>query len=100
MTDFGDQPPRRYFVDQGGRRVLIGLTLAETTEFETLDSLRALDESGNNVGWDENGIPATTRQNRWLELYSQHDRAWRQWMAETYADRRRGLEFINQVRVT
>ncbi len=100
MTDFGDQPPRRYFVDQAGRRVLIGLTLEETTEFETLDSLPALDESGNHVAWDENGVPTTTREKRWLELYSKHDQAWRQWMAETHSTRRGTLEFINQVRVT
>jgi hypothetical protein len=28
--------PRRYFVDKNGRRVLIGLTIEETFEFETL----------------------------------------------------------------
>ena len=57
MTDFGEQPPRRYFVDQAGRRVLIGLSLEETTEFETLDSLPALNESGNLVAWDEKRSP-------------------------------------------
>lgn len=57
MTDFGDHSPRRYFVDRDGRRVLIGLTLEETTEFETLDSLPALDQSGNQMAWDEDGVP-------------------------------------------
>ena len=100
MTDFGDHSPRRYFVDEIGRRVLIGLTIEETSEFETLDSLPALDENGNHVARDEKGIPTTTREKRWLELYSKHDQAWRQWLAESYADRRQGgLGFINQDRV-
>ena len=34
MTDFGDHSPRRYFVDENGCRVLIGLTIEETFEFE------------------------------------------------------------------
>lgn len=95
MTDFGDHSPRRYFVDKDGRRVLIGLTIEETFEFETLDSLPALDESGTHVAWNENGIPTTTREKRWLELYSIHDKAWKQWMVETYADRCGSLTFIN-----
>ena len=99
MTDFGEHSPRRYFVDENGRRVLIGLTVEETSEFETLDSLPALGESGDHIAWNQNGIPATTREKRWLELYSQHDGAWRQWLAETYADSRGGLGFINQDRV-
>ena len=50
--------------------------------------------------WDENGLPTTTREKRWLELYSKHDDAWRQWMVETYADRSGSLTFINKDRVT
>jgi len=87
MIEPANHAPRRYFADHKGRRVLIGLTVEETLEFETLDCLPALDESGNHVAWDENGIPATTREKRWLELYGKHDEAWRTWMAETYADR-------------
>lgn len=100
MTDFGGHSPRRYFVDENGRRVLIGLNIEETREFDTLDGLPALDESGNHVAWDENGIPTTTREKRWLELYSKHDTAWSRWLAEIYPDRRGGLGFINQDRVT
>jgi hypothetical protein len=87
MTDPRDDSPRRYFVDNNERRVLIGLTIEETLEFERLDSLPAFDESGNHVAWGANGMPPTTREKRWLELYSKHDTAWRQWMVETYADR-------------
>jgi hypothetical protein len=75
VIDPGDLSPRRYFVDQNGRRVLVGLTIEETFEFETLDSL------------NENEPPTTTRERRWLELYGKHDKAWREWMVETYPDR-------------
>jgi hypothetical protein len=100
MTEFRDHSPRRYFVDQAGRRVLIGLTVEETTEFETLDSLPARDASGNQIAWNENGVTAATREKRWLELYGKHDQAWRQWMAETYEDRRGSPAFLNQARMT
>lgn len=96
MTDPMGHLPRRYFVDKNGRRVLIGLTIEETFEFETLDSLPAVDEAGHHVAWDEDGIPTTAREQRWLELYSKHDRAWREWMVETSADRCRDLSIINQ----
>ena len=98
MADFGGHSPRRYFVDENGRRVLIGLTIEETSEFETLDCLPALDESGNHVAWDEGGCPTNSREKSWLELYSKHDEAWRRWMFETCADRQ-NLGFINQDRV-
>ena len=87
MTEFGEHSPRRYFVDTGGRRVLIGLTIEETFEFETLDNLPALDESGIHVAWNEDGLPTTTREKRWLELYNKHDEAWTKWMVAASADR-------------
>lgn len=95
MTDPTGQMPRRYFVDENGRRVLIGLSIEETFEFETLDNLPALEEGGNQAAWDEDGIQTTTRERRWLELYGKHDRAWRQWMVKTAADRSGNLTFIN-----
>lgn len=36
MIDQRRNAPRRYFVDAQGRRVLIGLSLQETAEFEAL----------------------------------------------------------------
>ena len=75
--------PRRYFVDKNGRRVLIGLTIEETFEFETLDSLPAFDDSGGHA----DRTVTTTREKRWLELYAKHDEAWREWIVATYADR-------------
>ena len=78
MTSFGNNAPRRYFVDAGGRRVLIGLTLEETFEFERLDSQPALDQAdrpgrcaarascgrltANSAGW--NCMPSTKAPGR------------------------------------
>ena len=45
--------PRRYFVDGIGRRVLIGLTLEETFEFERLDNEQ--NEVSTEAVWDERG---------------------------------------------
>jgi hypothetical protein len=100
MTDFGNHSPRRYLVDQNGRRVLVGLSTREISEFENLDGLPPLGERGNRVAWDENGIPSTLRENRWLELYVKHDAAWRQWMIETCPNRTESLRFINLDGVT
>jgi hypothetical protein len=76
MTDpRDDHSPRRYFVGQNGWRVSVGLTIKEAFGFKTLDSLPALDRSGNHGAWDENGILTTTRENRWPELYCEHQAA-------------------------
>lgn len=76
MTGSTNNAPRRYFVDGGGRRVLIGLTPEETFEFERLDSEVAAD--GCDV-W-----PAAGEQRR-LELYEKHQGAWKAWMAQSRA---------------
>jgi hypothetical protein len=66
MTDFGGHSPRRYFVDKEDRHVLIGLTIGETFEFETLDSPPALDESGNHMAWDRMEFqPSRVRSAGW-----------------------------------
>lgn len=65
----------RQTIDANGRRVLIGLTSAETREFETLDSLSPSD--GNRVAWTFDGVPTTSREKRWLQLYTKHDEAWK-----------------------
>jgi len=94
MTSPRGHSPRRYFVDGGGRRVLIGLTIEETLEFETLDNLPALDETGGHVARDENGAPTTTREKRWRELYCKHDTAWMEWKTRAQADRREASGFV------
>ena len=92
-TDLSSDSPRRYFVDNDGRRVLIGLTFEETFEFEKLDHLPALRASSAHVLWD--GLPAAKQAERWRELYARHDEAWTKWMAETRAGRGGHLRFIN-----
>ena len=67
----------RYTIDENRRRVLVGLTSAETQEFETLDSLPPSDSSGNRIAWTFGGEPTTDREKRWLELYTKHDEAWK-----------------------
>jgi hypothetical protein len=94
MTDLGYDSPRRYFVDHAGRRVLVGLSPEETVEFEALDSLAAANQCGGQVLWKEAGFAASTRDQRWLELYAKHEEAWGRWMA----DRRsagENLPFLN-----
>jgi hypothetical protein len=65
----------RHTLDENGRRVLIGLTSAETREFETLDSISPSD--GDRVAWTFDGVPTTSREKRWLQLYTKHDEAWK-----------------------
>ena len=67
----------RHTIDANGRRVLVGLTSAETREFETLDSLPPSD--GGRVAWTFGGMPTTSREKRWLQLYTKHDEAWKIW---------------------
>jgi hypothetical protein len=69
----------RHTLDENGRRVLVGLTSAETREFETLDALSPSD--GNCVAWTFDGVPTTSREKRWLQLYTKHDEAWKTWKA-------------------
>lgn len=79
-----DQLPKRYGVDENGRRVLLGLSVEETFEFETLDDLAPLDETGAVMAWRD-GVPITDREKRWLELYKKHDTAWRKMLADRLA---------------
>jgi hypothetical protein len=95
MTDLSNDSPRRYFVDNHGRRVLVGLTIEETSEFEALDNLAALNRRAEHVLWEQNGFPVTKQEKRWLELYTKHDKAWSNWMADTRASRNGNLPFLN-----
>jgi hypothetical protein len=54
---------------------MVGLSIEETFEFETLDDI-APTENGGNVAWRE-GVPTTGRERRWLELYQKHHAAWK-----------------------
>ncbi|MGL9621384.1 hypothetical protein QRQ56_25545 [Bradyrhizobium sp. U531] len=93
MIDQRHNAPRRYFVDAQGHRVLIGLSLEETTEFETLDlaptgTMQIVAETGM-------GQVAAIDDGRWLELYSKHEGAWRVWIAQSQAGRTQDLGFVN-----
>jgi hypothetical protein len=90
MSDFRSNSPRRYFPDNNGRRVLIGLTIEETAEFEKLDNSTPADVRG-----EQTGSAAANQQQRWLELYSKHDQAWIRWMADTRARQSENLPFLN-----
>ena len=79
MTSPTYNAPRRYFVDGGGRRVLIGLTPEETFEFERLDSEQAQ-------------VAPDAGERRRLELYEKHEGAWRAWMAQSRTERREGFK--------
>jgi len=71
-----DQLPKRYHIDEDGHRVLLGLSIEETFEFETLDDLAPRDETGTYIAWRD-GVPITSREKRWLELYQKPDEAWK-----------------------
>jgi hypothetical protein len=73
----------RHTSDQKGRRVLVGLSAEETREFETLDALSPSDGSGNRIAWTFGGDPTTSREKRWLELYTRHDEAWKTFKNES-----------------
>jgi hypothetical protein len=104
---FPDPLPRRYFVDGDGARVLIGLSIEETREFEAIDTRPARREPDDIAStaaplmpgdalWGETAGSAAARQTRWLELYRKHDAAWRRWLRETAAGDLPHLVKINQ----
>ncbi|MFT4115659.1 hypothetical protein [Bradyrhizobium sp.] len=91
MTDQADKhhAPRRYFVDAEGHRVLIGLSSEETSEFEALDGILALDTTTGRA--TDGAIRAT----RWLQIYEKHDAAWKTWIAQSRAEHARNSIFVN-----
>lgn len=83
--------PRRYFVDAGGRRVLIGLTPEETFEFERLDSGQAPGQGGMHAAPHGRDLRPDAGERRRIELYEKHEGAWRAWMAQSRTERREGF---------
>lgn len=88
LTDLMNNAPRRYFVDAVGQRVLIGLTLEETFEFERLDSEQMIDHEGVKAAANDDRLWSGAGGRRWLELYEKHEGAWKVWMAQSRTDRR------------
>ena len=58
-----------YILDGDGNRVLIGLTMDETREFERLDELMS------NVSFAPTDDSRSLNERRWLVLYDQHEAA-------------------------
>jgi hypothetical protein len=58
--------------DSFRRRVLIGLTFLETSEFERLDTEPPIDEHGHILRWETDDESFPPNQARWLELYKKH----------------------------
>jgi len=58
-----------YVLDSDGNRVLIGLTLDETREFEGLDELMS------NVSFVPTDDSRSLNERRWLVLYDKHEAA-------------------------
>lgn len=85
MIDLRNNAPRRYLVDAGGRRVLIGLTLEETFEFERLDSQPVADLADSQVACGKNDLWPIAGEQRWQELYAKHEGAWKAWIAQNLA---------------
>src|SRR3954469_3054772 len=95
MIEQRHNAPRRYFVDAQGHRVLMGLSLEETAEFEALDlSPKQTGQVAETALSKESAAPDEVR---WLELYSKHERAWRAWIAQSQAERTQDLGFVNYV---
>ena len=69
----GTRPPiDSYCRDTFGRLVLVGLTYAETQEFEKLDARPPVDEDGNHLPFPDEGDSMSSQGTRWLELYEKH----------------------------
>jgi hypothetical protein len=66
---------RSHTRDTFGRKVLIGLTFAETREFEILDAQPPVDEDGNLLRWEIEEQSFPSNHARWLELYKKHREA-------------------------
>jgi hypothetical protein len=94
MIDQKTHAPRRYFVDGQGQRVLIGLSLAETAEFEALD-LSPMATSAAPDGGGSSAGSLRAEDTRWIELYSKHEQAWRNWIAQSRAEQAQDLAFVN-----
>ena len=76
-----------YFLDAEGNRILIGLTLEETREFERLDELMS------NVSFVPTDDSRSLNERRWLVLYDKHDAAVRRYISTQNAKALRALRW-------
>ena len=70
-----NHPFQTFAVDAFGNRVRVGLTYAETLEFEELDATEPLDHEGNPLPWDAQSEAVRRSEDRWFELYRKHEAA-------------------------
>ena len=68
-----------YILDSDGNRILIGLTLDETREFECLDELMS------NVSFVPTDDSRSLNERRWLVLYDKHEVAVRIYLSNENA---------------
>lgn len=74
-----------YVLDADGNRILIGLTLDETREFERLDELIS------NVSTAPSDDSRSINERRWLVLYDKHEAAVRSYLTDENARALRAL---------
>jgi hypothetical protein len=70
-----NHPFHTFALDAFGNRVRVGLTFAETLEFERLDALEPLDGEGNPLPWDCQSEAVRSSEDRWFELYRKQEEA-------------------------
>ena len=70
-----NHPFHTFALDAFGNRVRVGLTHAETLEFERLDALEPLDDQGNPIPGDAQSEVVRRSEDRWFELYRRHEDA-------------------------
>jgi hypothetical protein len=70
-----NHPFHTFALDAYGNRVRVGLTYAETLEFERLDADEPCDEQGNPLPWDAQSEAVRRSEDRWFELYLKHETA-------------------------
>jgi hypothetical protein len=85
--------PRRYCVDGEGQRVLVGLTFQETLEFEALDTIPADRAYTRPEACREEA--KDTRKQRWVQLYTKHETAWREWKVSQQNSHQNGIRLDN-----
>lgn len=78
----------KYVLDADGKRVLVGLTVPETAEFELLDTA-ILDSVSEEA--DER---RSRNERRWLVLYDKHDAALQRYLATENAKALRALRWV------
>lgn len=76
-----------YVLDADGKRILIGLTLDETREFERLDEM--ILDAGSELTDERN----SRNERRWLVLYDRHDTAVRRYISTQNAKALRALRW-------